>query len=152
MGWFIAIAVIVLAVCSRAFRLLALSVILLGALLVFAFTERENRKRDEARRLIPLSDVVIDDARLAGLDRFSGRVRNANRFHTLEVLEIEVTIRDCAESGNCEVVGQTRESIYAEVPPGQARDVSDYVFFSPSPRVRGRMEWSYVLKGTVGDN
>jgi hypothetical protein len=152
MGWFFAIAAILLAVYSKAFRLLALAVLVVGTVAVFALIQSQNRKSDTARRLIPISDVHIDDARLAGLDRFSGRVRNANRSHTLTSLDLELTIRDCGPSGGCEVVGQTSTSISARVPPGQARDVSDYVGFNPSPHIRGRMEWSYVTKGTTGDN
>ena len=76
MGWLFAIAAIVLALYSKAFRMLAVGAILVGALVVVAMTESENRRRDAARRLIPLSDVTIDAARLAGLNRFTARVRN----------------------------------------------------------------------------
>jgi hypothetical protein len=152
MGWLFAIAAIVLALYSKAFRTLAVGAILVGALVVVEINRSENRKRDAARRLIPLSDVTIDDARLPGLERLTGRVRNGNRSHTLTDVELELTIRDCAASGECEVVGQTDASVHAHAPPGQARDVDDYVFFSPSPRIRGRMEWSYAITGIVGDD
>ena len=97
-------------------------------------------------------DVAIDDARLAGLKQFSARVRNANRSHTLRSVELKLTMRDCAAAGACEVVGQTNTSIYTRVPPGQARDVEEYVFFNPSPRIRGRMEWSYAIGEIAGDD
>jgi hypothetical protein len=69
----------------------------------------------------------------------------------LSSFDLQLTIRDCAPSGQCEVVGQTSTSVYANVPPGQSRDVSDYVFFSPRPRIRGRMEWSYGIDATYGN-
>jgi len=50
------------------------------------------------------------------------------------------------------VVGQANTSIYTRVPPGQARDVEEYVFFNPSPRIRGRMEWSYAIGEIAGDD
>jgi hypothetical protein len=151
MGWLFAVAAIVLALYSKAFRMLAVGAILVGALVLVAINQSGNRERDAARRLIPRSDVTIVDARLAG-DRFTGRVRNANRSHTLAAVELKLTIRDCAASGECEVVGQTNVSVYTRVPPGQARDVDNYVSFNPSPRIRGRLEWSYAMTGIVGDD
>jgi len=55
-------------------------------------------------------------------------------------------------SGRLRGVGQANTSIYTRVPPGQARDVEEYVFFNPSPRIRGRMEWSYAIGEIAGDD
>jgi hypothetical protein len=152
MGWLLALGAIVLAIYSRGFRLVAAGVIVVGAVLIVYSTASFNNEREAARSLIPLTDVEIDDARLGGFDRFTGRIRNSNRSHTLSSFDVKVTIRDCAPSGQCEVVGQTNTSVYANVPPGQARDFSDYLFFNPPPRIRGRMEWSYVIDATSGEN
>ena len=152
MGWLLAIVAIVLAIYSRGFRLVAAGVIVVGAVVIAYSIASSKHESEAARRLIPLTDVEIDDARLGGLDHFTGRIRNSNQSHTLSSFDLKVTLRDCAPSGQCEVVGQTNTSVYANVPPGQARDVSHYVFFSPSPRIRGRMEWSYVIDATSGEN
>jgi hypothetical protein len=149
MSWLIAGVLIALAVYSKRFRIFALGAIGVVGLLLFAWNSFNNREREAAKRLVPASDVQIDDARLGGRGgsyQFTARVRNANASHPLSSLDLKVTLRDCQPSGPCEVVGESTTSVYARVPPGQARDVDDYVFFSPSPSIRGRMEWSYRIE------
>ena len=152
MGWVAAIVAIALVIYSKGFRRLVAGVIAVGAVLTAYSIKSDNNRREAAGRLIPLADVAIDDARLGDLTHLTGRVRNANRSHTLSQFDMTVTVRDCTVSGQCEIVGQANTAVYVRVPPGQARDISNYVFFNPQPHIRGRMEWSYVIDATYGAN
>ena len=133
MGWLIALGVLALAVFSRGFRavlvvLVVLAVVAGGLLYVYLQYDEGNRQREReaASRRVALSEVVLDDATLgresASFYRLRARARNLNA-----------------------------ESVLVTIPPGQARDVSESIYFSPPPVFRGMMSWSFEVESVTAE-
>lgn len=135
---------------------IALAVAALGVCYLIV-TERQNRaEREAAKHRITRNEIELADLTL-GKDRVSpsgytlrGRVRNRSANHSLTDLTIRLTMKDCAEPTKCEVVGQTEERIHVTVPPGQARDLYEYVYFSNLGSARGKHEWDYDVVEILG--
>jgi hypothetical protein len=59
-------------------------------------------------------------------------------------------MRDCSDTSTCEVVGETEDVIYVDVPPGQARAVDDFVYFTALGSPRGKHQWDYHIVEIIG--
>lgn len=75
----------------------------------------------------------------------TARITNHDAERTVLDFSLTVTARDCPAPGvelqSCAVVGDTTREIYVEVPPAQARDVSEqYVFERMRPQGTLRFE------------
>jgi Na+-transporting NADH:ubiquinone oxidoreductase subunit NqrC len=149
------IIVILLAIYSRPFRMVAvvllglavLGGIILGVALHISQTSQEKQRELEKSR-IPLNQIELVDLQMHGWSRLTGRIRNKSSRFTLFELGLRITVLDCIE-GSCETVEQTERDIYASVPPGQARDLDEYVSLRVR-RPRGRHEWNYEILYTRG--
>lgn len=148
--WILVIIVSIwLAVATHWFRwvLGALVVVFLLFVLWIENTESENKKRDEeAKTLIPISQVQFEDLQLQGIQRDSrliGRVKNNSTTYNLSGLELEISVQDCIEA-HCDTVGQATVSPFGlDIPPGQVRGLSESVYFSNLPERRGTYQWNY---------
>lgn len=113
-----------------------------------------SAEAERARFRITPAEVRIDDLRLgpqsAGSYRLTGRVHNMSGRFTLTGLNLKLTIQDCLPSGQCDTIGERTESPLLSIPPGQARDIDESVYFSGVAALHGHMEWSYNLVGTEG--
>jgi hypothetical protein len=78
--------------------------------------------------------------------KMSGRIKNNSRKFTLKQVAFVVTMQDCAgesTSKNCITIGEGNGSVYLGIPPGQARDFGESIYFSggvmetPAPRGEG---------------
>jgi len=57
---------------------------------------------------------------------------------------VYITLRD----GNV-IVGETDETVMVKIPPGQAREIDEYLYFSSS--VPSNFTWDYYIKPIKAD-
>ena len=147
------------AIASRGFRKLLLilgGIILLGVGLISAWLASENRaaqkERAAAKLRIPRANIEFVDLRL-GLSESSqltGRVRNKDPKYTLTGVELLLRVQECTTPTQCETVGEANQSIYLDVPSGQARAIDTYVYFSRLGSPRATRTWTYDLVSISG--
>jgi len=127
--------------------------------------ERVRRaEREIAKNRVPVSEVEIDERKLLrksdaapystlGASRaLTGRVRNKSTHYELSAIQVELTLKDCVEK-DCEIVGQSTETITLEIPPGQSRDFRETFFFKPTlGNPRGRFVWSHRVVQTCSNS
>src|SRR5262245_13385256 len=127
----------------------------LGAVVLLVMNQRQEAERERAKNRIKpgeieLSDLVLKNGYGLGSYTLAGRVRNRSNQYALHELTLRLTMRDCSPSSECEIVGQTDETIHADVPPGQARDVNDFVHFSGLGSPHGKHQWDYEVREIFG--
>jgi uncharacterized protein (DUF58 family) len=156
MLWLIIVLIIIFFAFGAAGIRAALKV---GAVLLFAFIVllvgywiHDSMKREASKKRIAFSEVQFTDLRLAigTTGKLTGTVRNGSQRYTLTDAELEITVRDCTQSG-CDVVGQESTHLWSlNVPPGQVRAVDESVYFSNLPPRRGEYQWDYKIKSVEG--
>jgi hypothetical protein len=161
MLWLLAAIVVVwLAITYAGFRwLLAIlvGVAIVGILLLLGWIQIDKSAREKeeqaAKLRIPRSNVELIDLRM-GTDSSSvsltGRVRNNDPRFTLTEIELRIRVQECSSPDRCDTVGDTTESIFVNVPPQQAREISEYVFFSRIGSPRMKRTWSYDVVSISG--
>lgn len=105
--------------------------------------------KQAARDRIAASELVLKDINIAAKSssyRITGRV--LNNSETAEVLSfgLEVLAWDCTPETDtteqrgydvkCVTIGEVEEQVFVEIPPGQARDIDDQVYFHG-----GKLNW-----------
>jgi hypothetical protein len=70
--------------------------------------------------------------------------------YTLSGVHLKLTMLDCRKPKDCEMVGETVEFLSTSVPPGQARDLDEYVSFSAMRQPRGKYQWEYQIVEMLG--
>jgi hypothetical protein len=156
MLWFvIALMIVFLAFGAAGVRnALKVAAVLFIVFVVFVVGYMAVQKSKEAAsksRIAP-SEVQFNELRLGigTSGKLTGTVRNASRQYRLTDVELEITVRDCTQSG-CDVVGQDSTHLWSlNVPPGQVRAVDESVYFSNLPPKRGDYQWDYKVIGTQG--
>jgi hypothetical protein len=105
--------------------------------------------KQAARDRITPTELVLEDIDIAPKSssyRITGRVINNSETAAVLSFSLEILARDCApEQGKeqsssdekCVTIGQVEEQVFVEIPPGQARDIDDQVYFHG-----GRLHWS----------
>jgi hypothetical protein len=157
MKWLIGIVVLALLVVSVRFRKFVLGFVALGAAVggvVYLINERE-----ESRSLsrIPVSQLIFENVMLSpdySGYKISGRIKNTSAQFTLKEVTYIVTMQDCTgelPSKSCVTIGESRETVYLNVPPGQARDFEDSVYLGGTLKPKARLEWHYVVSETKGE-
>lgn len=157
MAWVIAIVVLVLLVVSAGFRKLALGLVVIavvGGVIAYFYGQAEER---QSLTRIPASQLVLENVRLNpdySSYKLSGRIKNNSAQFTLTRIVFAITMQDCtgdAPARNCVTIGETNESVYLTIPPGQARDFQDSVYFSGGAlKPKGRLDWNYSISQTRG--
>jgi hypothetical protein len=133
-------------------------VVVVIAVYIFDSDRRNKAETAAARTRIQFSEVELVDLGLqprykytqSGSYTLVGRVRNGSAQYTLSQIRLKLTMRDCTEPAGCETVGEVDESIYLSVPPGQARDLDEFVDFSGLGQPRGKHQWDYQLLEVSG--
>ncbi len=74
--------------------------------------------------------------------RIAGKVINRSTEHTLTEMALEITLLDYAD-GN--IIEQRDKVIWLDVPPGQARDIVEYVDLSSTRQPFGTIPWRYRI-------
>ena len=88
-----------------------------------------------ASSVFEAGQVQVDNLRVfpgyGDSHRFQARLINNHPAHTLRQVDLRLSMRDCTTlvQDDCPIIGQVTERIITEVPPGQARDIADTVFF-----------------------
>lgn len=149
-AYLVGLAVIALAIFSSRFRNIALFVLGLVVLFVFADYQREQSRDRAAKLKIHVEDLRFDGLRLKhnfGVWTVTGRATNSSEY-PLASITMELTVRDCQskDPNQCVVIGQDTRGSFDTIPPHQARDITIYFYPSPDPQPAGTMVWSYVVK------
>ena len=131
--------------------LVLLGVLVLGALGIAAWVYQnnleQNREREAAKTRIRIAEVDLSDLTLGSgsSSTLAGRVKNNSKTYRLSEIVLKITMRDCDAAGKCEIVGEEEVRSYSDIPPGQARDISQYVSFSGLGSPRGKRQWDYSV-------
>ncbi|MEM7194493.1 MAG: hypothetical protein AAF402_06055 [Pseudomonadota bacterium] len=133
-----------------------LGALVIGALLMIYFTED---RADISRGKINPEEVIIENPVLTpaygGSYQFAARLINQNTTALLKEVNISVTMLDCdsdtsatdSSFADCPVIGQSDLRLNVRVPAGQARDVSQNVFFE-NAQPKGAVEWRFQVNKT----
>lgn len=151
MAWVVAIIVLMLLVASAGFRKFALG--LLGVLVVAGFGFYIHDEREER---LSLSRISLSELKFEGLSlnpdypayKLTGRLTNYSPKYSLNSVKLSIKMNDCNASGprSCVIIGESSAYIFKNIPPGQARELDEYVSFGGAPvSARGDLEWEYSL-------
>lgn len=131
----------------------ALAVLAVGGILIFAYieasTKEQENKRQLAKTYIKISQVELVDPRVSFSsyegrpNGITGRAKN-NSTYTLESVEVRLIFQDCLPTGNCETVGDEKEEIRVDVPPSQSRDFNQSIY-GPILSPKGKIAWNYQI-------
>lgn len=111
----------------------------------------DNRQRELDQSRLPLNQIELLHMQVTpGLNARSyivdGRLRNQSEDLTINMIVLQVTLKDCM-ADSCQVVGQEDRRIFLQVPPTQSRDFEVTVPFSSMVDLRGSPEWQFgVMK------
>jgi hypothetical protein len=122
--------------------------------------DRQSKAAQAAKLRIPRANVELVDMRMGtdtSLGTLTGRVRNLDARFTLTGVELRIVLQECPSAATnddtqCDTVGDTTESIFMSVPPHQARDIHDYVFFSGIDAPRNHRTWNYTVVSVSGES
>jgi hypothetical protein len=114
----------------------------------------QDHERTLSKQRIPVSEVELVDLRLTdgarGAKEISGRIRNHSRNFTLVELRIQASMEDCIDD-HCEVINQTDVTLKPAIPPEQARDFHERIYFQTVPAPRGQVTLNYQVISTRGE-
>jgi len=132
-----------------------LILVAVGAVVLYEMDRRQKAERGVAKTRIKPNEVELVDLAFrpgsgTGSYTLVGRTRNRSTQYTLSEVRLRLTMRDCTGSNDCEIVGETEKSLYTSVPPGQARDLDEYVHFSGMRQPRGKYQWEYQIVEVLG--
>ncbi len=126
----------------------------IGGLYLFASNRRDKAEREAAKARIRPNEIELVDLAFrngySGSYTLIGRIRNRSTRYTLSEISLRFTMKDCMNSNECETVGQTVDTMYVSVPPGQARDLNEFVSFSGLGTARGEHQWNYEVVEILG--
>jgi hypothetical protein len=117
------------------------------------FAWYQNHELTLSKQRIPAAAVELADMKITEEARgrqITGRVRNHSQKYTLTELRVRVSMEDCADS-HCEVINQTDITLKPDVPPGQARDFREPLYFNSPLAPQGKLELHYVVVSTRGE-
>ena len=127
-----------------------LVLLLVGLAGVIWYTQVQDRVSEGK---IPPDQIRLDNftMRQAYGDSYKlvARVVNGSPEHTLQSFGLTVTVSDCTGSPQrrCVIVGERAKDIYVEVPPQQARDISEQFVYG-AVRPQGELSWDYRVTHT----
>jgi hypothetical protein len=155
MGWLFAIAILILLVVSTGFRKFTLAIVALATVAGGVYYFHSKHQEELAKSRIPAAQVAISNGRINlkySTYHFTGRIANNSAKYTLTQVALAITARDCASDSapqSCVTIGETNETMYINVPPGQARDFDETLYFSGGGLTpKGSMVWQYKVSQT----
>ena len=132
------------------FAMLSFLAALLIGLYYFNLDKSEIREYQVSQDQVQLSNLNTE---LSYADNwiYSGRITNSSS-QTLTDVELKVKLYDCPATqseitDSCIVIGEVDEFLTLTVPPRQARDFSDNVYFK-NAMPQGKLMWDYEITGT----
>lgn len=151
MIWLVVLVFVIALIFIPALRKIAgvlviIGIVLIGIMFLWSGFEKNNREKQEAfaKTLIRLDEVMTENMSMYGHDKLTGRIHNKSKQHTIKELVIHITLRD-----RNVIVGETDETVWVKIPPGQARDINEYISFSSS--VPSKFTWDYYIKSVEAD-
>lgn len=158
MPWLVAALVLGLLVVFAGFRKFAAAAVVAAALLG-ALLYAQNRYEDRrSLSRIATTELGFEDVNLKpvyGNYRLAGRIKNNSSQFTLREVWLVITMQDCAGEGagqRCVTIGESKDKLYLAIPPGQARDFEEPVYFTGGAlRPKGKLEWAYGVTATRAD-
>jgi hypothetical protein len=152
MAWFIGFVVVILLLVATGFRKVALGVVAValagGGVLYWHYGSEEQL----ALTRVPPSELVLENVTLnpyVGSYRIAGRIKNNSAKFSVKQVDLAVTVQDCIPKGaetQCVTIGESKEFLNLNIPPGEASDFEETVRFSGSNlKLKGRLEWSYSI-------
>ncbi|MBN2653615.1 MAG: hypothetical protein JXR79_00670 [Nitrospirae bacterium] len=146
MIWLVVLLFIIALIFIPALRKVAggitiIGVVLIGIILLWSAHDNNKREKQDAfaKTLIRTEQVVTENMSMHGHDKLTGRIYNKSSQYTIDELEIHITLRD-----KNVIVGETDESIRVNIPPGQAREIEEYLYFSST--VPSGFTWDFYIK------
>lgn len=102
----------------------------------------------DAERRIPVNQIELINFKVIPPCAFShiltGRVKNRSTQYTLKEMALQITGLDCV-NGDCHIIGQREKVISINVPPGQAKDMVEYVDLSNMRPPLEKISWQYKI-------
>lgn len=158
MVWIVGIIVLILLVVSPGFRKFAGGLITVAVLVGVFFYFKNEREESRSLSLIKKSELVFENVTLKpdySSYEIVGRIKNNSPRYTLKQVTFMIRMQDCSggePSQNCITIGESNETVYLNIPPGQARDFGEFVFFSGGGfKPNGRLEWNYSVLQIKGE-
>ena len=74
-----------------------------------------------------------------------GQVQNNSQKLTLTELQVKVSLQDCLETGDCQIIGEQVATIPTDVPAGQNKPFEAETKFKDLPKPRGTLGWHYSI-------
>jgi len=128
------------------------AIIVVGIIGFFAWYQDHELKLSKQR--IPAAEVELVDMQLSdearGVKVITGRIRNHSQRYTLVEVRVQVSVEDCIDQ-HCEVIDQTAVTLKPTVPPDQARDFRERVYFNSTLAPRGKAVLQYQVVSTRGE-
>jgi hypothetical protein len=168
-GVILVVGFVALLIGSPAFRWAVLVIVGIIAVGIFAIVEAE-KSGAERRRQQQAQEASFEAARWQRISADSVSVRDSTlstssvgqRTLTLDIknqsslaitgLRAVVRLYDCprgtvAIDSSCETIGDASGSLYGDIPPDQARQLTGRFTFQNEPRPKGQLRWSMEIKG-----
>jgi len=152
MAWLAAIVVLVLLVVSAGFRKFAGVALALCVLVGLYFYFQNEQEKSESVSRIAASELGLDGLTLIpeyGSYKLKGRVTNRSPKYALSSLTLKISMEDCTGEGDkrsCVTIAENAEFIFLSIPPQQARDLNESVYFpGGAPAPKGALSWHYNI-------
>jgi len=152
MVWIFAIVIIILLVVSAGFRKFSGVILAVAVVAGLYFYFQNEHEKEASLSRISQSDLALDNLMLLpdfGSYKLTGRVTNRSPRYALSDFTLKISMQDCIgepEKESCVTIGENSEYIYLQIPPGQARDLNESVYFSGgAPKAKGRLTWQYSV-------
>jgi hypothetical protein len=154
LGLILVVVLLALALTKRnARRAIPLAAVFVVGIIAFLAWYQDHELQLSKQR-IPVNEVELADMQLSdearGVKSISGRIRNHSSDYTLVELQVQVSMEDCIDE-HCEVINQTDVTLKPTIPPGQARDFRERVYFKSTLAPRGKPVLHYQVVSTRGE-
>lgn len=158
MAWLAGIVVLILLVVFPGFRKFAGGLVALAVVVGGFFYLQNEREESHSLSRIKNHELIFENVTLNpdySSYKIAGRIKNNSAKYTLKEVTLIVTMQDCSgesRSQNCITIGESNETMYITVPPGQARDFDESVYF-PGENInpKGHLAWNYSVSQIKGE-
>jgi hypothetical protein len=114
-----------------------------------AAAESRAKRQTELWSRVPANKVELRNPEISADDptefSLTGSIKNLSA-EQLGAFEIDVTVSDCLPNNKCEIVGQSSEVIWVDIPPQQVRGISGKVQLFDLPEPRGMLSPAFAIK------
>jgi len=156
MAWVVAIFVLLLFAVSASFRKYALGLLGIATAFGLVFYLCQEREKERSLSRIHPHELVFEQLALNpeySSYKLTGRPTNNSKIFTLQNVKLLIKMKDCTgkNPGECITIGQANTYIFERIPPGQARELDEYVSFDGGVfKPRGTLEWDYSISEVEG--